>query len=201
MKRKLMKLLLVFSLVFIILILRFEKYYSKSCDIYAETAVKGDITRNINLSIYDTLNQRNINYNEIAKIDRNTDNTISSIIIDSIKVNKIANELSFKIYDCIKSESHTYGIPIGNALGYKYLSGVGPKIPITVISIGAANYKINSDFISEGINQTVHRISIVFTTEIVCTVPFHECNNLLEYEIILSETLIVGKIPQVFLSS
>ncbi len=201
MKRKLMRLLLIILLVFIILILRFGKYYSESCDIYAKTAVKGDITRNVNTSIYETLNQHNIDYSEIAKIDRNTDNSISSITIDSIKINKIANELSSKIYDCIISKSHTYGIPLGNVLGYKYISGMGPKIPITIIPIGAANYKINSDFFGEGINQTVHRISIVFTTEIVCTVPFHKCNNLLEYEIILSETLIVGKIPQVFLSS
>ena len=80
------------------------------------------------------------------------------------------------------------------------LSSKGPEINVSIKPISIVEYKIKSEFIGEGINQTLHRISIVFNTVITCLAPFHESSVTIETEMVLSETLIIGKVPNTILS-
>ncbi len=201
MKKRLICILLLIILIFSFLLFRLNKYYSIACDAYAETVIKGEISKETNNIILDHLNENTLQYSDITNIERANDQSISAITINTIKLNNIANELAYEIYDSIYESEKGYSLPLGNALGYKYLSGKGPEIEMSLIPLNAVKYNIKSEFTGSGINQTVHRIIIEFTTTVNCVAPFHHIKCELNFPIVITETLIVGKIPEIILSS
>ena len=62
-------------------------------------------------------------------------------------------------------------IPIGNLFGTYFLSGMGPNIPIKVLTTGTLDTEVKSEFISKGINQTLHRIYVNFECTVKILTP------------------------------
>lgn len=179
--------------------IRISRFYSIACDTYAENGIKGRITHEINQILKDRL--LDFESTNLTEINYQSNGQIGSIQIDTSKVNQIAVELSNDIYECISHAENRFGVPFGNILGFDYLSGKGPEIGIKILPIGSVVYEIKSELISGGINQTLHRISIRFDIAINCIVPFHQSQTSISTEIIISETLIVGEVPNTLLSS
>ncbi len=178
---------------------RFSKYYSASCDVYAQNGIKGGLTREINLNIINELNNEKTTNNQLVNIKYQSSGQISSIEMNSVQINLLANKLSDVVYDSIRTSNHDFGVPLGNALGSKLFSGKGPEIKIDIVPVGAVSYEIKSEMSSGGINQTLHRVYIEYTTEIECLAPFYKSKTTIENSVIISETLIVGKVPEVIL--
>lgn len=176
----------------------FAKNHSKAFDSYATNGIKGTLTKEINILI---LNQLDANSNEkYINVFRNKDGSIDYIAVDTIKVNRFSNNISQLIYDSIKDYENKFKIPFGNTLGIKLLSGIGPKITFNVSHLNAVSYEVKSELISSGINQTLHRVSIVFNTEIECVAPFYDKKITITNEIIVSEILLMGNIPEIIVS-
>ena len=197
MKKRLLLILLSFILLTIALVFRIARYYSLSCDIYANTGIKGEVYNRANETIIEILD--NYRFEDIVNVVYTTNGDISDIKVNTAKLNTFATNASAKIYSNINESGNAFGLPIGNVLGFKYLSGKGPKIPIRVHPITAVTHNIYSELLESGINQTLHRVIIEFKAEINCVAPFK--SNKIEFNIklIMAETLIVGKIPQLLL--
>ena len=178
---------------------RFSKYYSIACDDYADKGVKGRLSSEINVHIAEHLNENSDLCSDIIKINKLNDGMIGSIEINASKINHIANQLTHEIYEQISSTEYDFGVPLGNALGSKLFSSKGPKIKFNVTTVGAVSYEIKSELITGGINQTLHRVYIVYTSEIKCIAPFYESKNEIKNTVIIAETLIVGNIPEVII--
>lgn len=192
--------LIIIIILFVFTLIRFFKYYSKSCIEYANTGIKSDVTMDINSVIAKDIDINKSEYENFLKIQYGENNEITAIEIDSGKINRVSNNISTKINEKLINSKRKYGIPLGNALGSKLFSGRGPVIGVNIIPVGTVGYEIKSELISGGINQTLYRISVFYTTEIKCLVPFNETDIKLETFVIISETLIVGKVPDIALS-
>ena len=201
MKKRIICILLAILLFLTAFVIRAASNYSLACDTYAEQGIKGSLAQDINKTLSQRLNDSNISYDTFAKIYYLSDGRIGSITVDTISINLLATELSNQIYECIENSENNFGVPFGNILGDPYSSGMGPKMGVTVVPVGNVNYEIQSELISGGINQSIHRISIRFDTSINCLVPFHKSNCTITTTIIVAETLIVGEIPNTILSS
>ena len=201
MKKRIICILLAILLFLTAFVIRAASNYSLACDTYAEQGIKGSLAQDINKTLSQRLNDSNISYDTFAKIYYLSDGRIGSITVDTISINLLATELSNQIYECIKNSENNFGVPFGNILGDPYSSGMGPKMGVTVVPVGNVNYEIQSELISGGINQSLHRISIRFDASINCLVPFHKSNCTITTTIIVAETLIVGEIPNTILSS
>ncbi|MBR5278747.1 MAG: sporulation protein YunB [Clostridia bacterium] len=197
MKKRLLLILLSLILLTIALVFRIARYYSLSCNIYANTGIKGEVYNRANETIIEILD--NYQFEDIVNVVYTISGDISDIKVNTAKLNTFATTVSAKIYSNINESGNTFGLPIGNVLGFKYLSGKGPKIPIRVHPITAVTHNIYSELLESGINQTLHRVIIEFKAEINCVAPFK--SNKIEFNIklIMAETLIVGKIPQLLL--
>lgn len=174
----------------------FINNYSSACESFAEYGIKGTITNEINKKIACSLTNDN-EYHNFVTVNKNNDGSLSSLYIESSKINIIALEISSDIYETIIESNFKFGLPLGNAFGFRVLSGNGPKLKLKIMPLGATEYEIKSEFVSGGINQTLHRIKLLFTTEIVCLAPFNEKAKVIETELILAESVIIGKIPEV----
>lgn len=197
MRRKLIIILLIILLPLTSIFIKIYHTYPNTCDAYSITKVKGEASFVINKLLYNELNKINYNYDNITSITKDNNNNISYIYVNTELLNGIALNLNTKIKSSIESEQYFYEIPIGNLTGTYLLSGRGPKIKIHISPTNATIYKIENELTSSGINQTLHRIKIKFITDMICLYPFHDSNFTIENEIIIAETLIIGKIPEV----
>ncbi len=197
MTRKIILIVIAILIIFCSVSAQMLKEYPAACDAYSKTKVKGNISLIVNKTLCDKLNTIGLEYDEISTIIKDENKDISYIYVNTSLINGIALEFASKIQNILETEICNYGIPIGNLIGLRVLSGKGAKIQFDILPAGATTYKYNNELLSSGINQTLHRIKIVFTTEIICMYPFHQCCFELENEIVIAETLIIGDVPDV----
>lgn len=200
MKKRLICISVSILLLFSAMTMRIAINYSNVFEEFAETFLKAEIKTNINRIINENFRSRNMQFNEITDIVRSSNGRIISISINSIKLNSILLEIEEKIINELKASSIEMGLPLGNLFGLTMLSGKGPLINVDVIPIISTALQPKSELLSSGINQTLHRVSTVIKTEINCVAPFNKTKCTIETTIILSETLIVGEIPEIIVS-
>ncbi len=176
----------------------YDNYFIVS-EKYLNNTIKGELNEEINKSIIKDIQANKISFEDIANYNYSNDGKISTIIIDSKKLNMMAHSVTISIQNIVEESENKFGIPIANIMGAKLFAGKGPKLSLTINKGGAVNYKIDSQLISGGINQTIHRITLTFNTVINCTAPFQNLSFEIENKIIVSETMIVGETPQIIL--
>ncbi len=199
MKRRVFIILLAVFLINGAATLRISRYYSYACEEYAENGLSGKILSEINRNIAFTLNESNIKTNDILKPNYDENGNLKSINIESYKLNLLALEISQAVYRSIDSAETTFGFPIGNATGLKYLSGKGPNVGVSVIPTGAVSYELQSEFLSGGINQTLYRLNLLLNCNISVIAPFFDKDKIIETSVIIAEVLIIGDVPKVML--
>lgn len=131
----------------------------------------------------------------------NKDGTVASIETNGIEINRFASVLSESIQNEIKSREHErIKVPLGSATGVKLLSSYGFSIPFRIISAGKVKVVPVSQFHDAGINQTVHKLKMNVSVNVKILFPLAAREEKIEREIIVSETVIVGDVPEMFLS-
>ena len=60
---------------------------------------------------------------------------------------------------------------------------------------GNINTDLRSEFISQGINQTVHRIYLQIECEVNILTPINTLQESISNQVLLAENVIVGQIP------
>ena len=78
------------------------------------------------------------------------------------------------------------------------LSGRGPGVKIRISSIGNIETNLNSEFTSQGINQTLHRIYVDISCNVKVLTPFKHIERKITNKVLLAENVIVGHIPDTY---
>lgn len=143
-------------------------------------------------SIYDTL----------VTIVRDDNGKIVAVNSNTATINMLALELSQKAQTALmQTGSSGINIPIGTFSGMPIFTGRGPSINIKMLPIGTIFCKFNSSFTSAGINQTNHRIYLNVHSSVSVILPTQNQVVDTHTEIMISESIIVGEIPQTYLHS
>ena len=58
----------------------------------------------------------------------------------------------------------------------------------------------NSQFIEKGINQTLHSIYVDIKGDVKLEIPFSNYKNELKSSVLVCETVLVGKVPELYLN-
>ena len=90
-------------------------------------------------------------------------------------------------------------IPIGNLLGSSLLLGRGFDIPVDITMLSSSRVDFKNDLISAGINQTKHQMKLDVVIDIDVIMPWRTVSTQVVSEILIAETVIVGKVPQTYL--
>jgi len=86
----------------------------------------------------------------------------------------------------------------GSFTGFKLLAGRGPKVKIQISPIGNVETDLRSEFKSQGINQTLHRVYLEVKCKINILTPFQDIEKEITNQVLLVENVIVGHIPQTY---
>lgn len=136
-------------------------------------------------------------YENITHLNTSQNGEILSISMDMCKTNELKTGINILIQEKLaKYKEKTFYTPLGTLIGSELLNGQGPKIPMKISSSGNVTSEFRSDFSSAGINQTLHKIYLSIHVQIGVTIPGSSCTSEVTDDILVSETVIVGHIPQ-----
>lgn len=139
----------------------------------------------------------NFKYDDIINIEKDADGNITMIRSDTVKQNYLASQVVLKCDERL-SELEDLGvkIPLGYLTNNVMLYNMGPKITVKMQQVGNITTSYESEFQSAGINQTRHKIYLNLTTTMRVIVPFNSKEVEVTCQIPVSDTIIVGKIPE-----
>ncbi len=153
----------------------------------------------INSSVVEDMENSDDIYSQITQVERNEKNEISAIYTDMKKINFLKSHIASLIQDKIVNfKEKTFWISLGTLSGFEILNGKGPKVPMKISIAGNVFTNFNNKFSNAGINQTIHQIYVNIHTKICVTIPGSTCTSESDDEILVSETVIVGKVPRVY---
>lgn len=158
-------------------------------------------TKSINLAVAETMNQ-NFSYAELINVVKDDGNNVSYIEANSVRINLLSKSMSKVVMsNFLELAKRPIKISLGSFSGISILAGYGPKIAYQVHPYGEVFCSFSSRFDSAGINQTYHKLYLNIKINVYVVLPFDSLGMNSESQVLLSETLIVGRIPEVYLNS
>lgn len=177
-------------------------YYKVVCPIIAslsEERVRSIATSAISEVVGDTLLEEGVSYSDLAIVKYSDSNTVDLIEINTIEMNILVRKITKGVQDKFNNiNNEKIEISLGTFTGIPFLYGIGSNVSINLVPIGTVNTKINSRFISAGINQTLHQLYFVVNAGIGMILPAKTQNFNTELEVMLCESVIVGKVPEIY---
>lgn len=95
-------------------------------------------------------------------------------------------------------EEKIFKLQFGSFTGFKLLAGRGPGVKIRISSIGNVETDLRSEFVSKGINQTLHRIYLEVKCKVSILTPFKDIQKEITNQVLLAENVVVGRIPDTY---
>lgn len=142
---------------------------------------------------------REHSYDELFTIEKDNDGNITMIKSNVFPINEIISDVAVKIQNEIDEKGREdIEIALGSFTGFKLLSGKGPGVPIRISSIGNVETDLRSEFTSQGINQTLHRVYLQVDCEVSILTPYNDITEKITNQVLIAENVIVGKIPNTY---
>lgn len=201
-KRKALILLAVF-LIFIVLV--FVYIYCVVNPVVVEATrhmVYSLSTSAVSDAVYDVLNEENVSYDDIVNVEYDDNGNVTLISLDTIRLNLIARKF-YQVAQVYLDNMGKNGIDValGTFTGLPFFSGMGPKINLKLVPIGAMTSVFESSLKSAGINQTNHTVYIKLYASVSMILPAYTATIDSVTEVLVAESVIVGKIPEIYFGS
>lgn len=198
------KLIIVFTIILLIIIsiLLYLHYVVNPIIIDASEAKVRSLTQSaVESAVYDVIKDEYL-YSDLIEIIKDSNNDIQMISANAYKINLLSKE----ILNSAQNNLTTLGeqgieIGIGTFTGITLFTDKGPKVSIKLSPIGTIYTRFHSEFTSAGINQTNHSIYLYVQTDVSLILPTDTKMISTTTEVLLTESIIQGKIPDTYLNS
>lgn len=138
-------------------------------------------------------------YEDFVNVVRDSNGDITLIQTNTKNINEVISDIPNKIVEEMEKQSESYiSIHLGSVLGNTVFSALGPEIHIKIENVGNVVTKLESEFISEGINQTMHRIYLNIECEATILTPYNTITQKIENQVLIAESVIIGNIPNTY---
>ncbi|MBO5910117.1 MAG: sporulation protein YunB [Clostridia bacterium] len=155
----------------------------------------------LNVAVSNVLNS-SINYDNIMTINYAPSGEINFISANQYMINTITREIIKDANERIKSIDEDYvNIPIGTLTGIAIFNGRGVRVKLSASPVAIVGSSFDSNFISVGINNTLHKIYLNVIARIELNLPVKRQTINVSQQVLLCESVIVGKVPNVYLNN
>lgn len=166
---------------------------------YSKAEVNSATEKAVNMAISNVIN-RTLNYDTLIDINYNSSGEIVSFSANQYEINTITREIVKET----QYQMNTLGIDglnikLGTFLGVPFFVERGPNINLKLMPIGAVNGEFISKFNSVGINMTKHSLFLYVNTHVSIVLPINNYEIITSTQVLLAESIIVGKVPEVYL--
>lgn len=165
----------------------------------AESAGERILINAANEALIHTLNESEITYDDIVELSTDSSGRVTSVEIDAVALNLLKSRIALTMSEIVSSqENYSTYIPLGTFLGSEFTSGLGPKIEFQMQIATSSVVDIKSEFIEAGLNQAVHRISLVINMSGRLIMSGISDSFTASTNAVIAETVIVGITPDAF---
>ncbi|MBR0428130.1 MAG: sporulation protein YunB [Clostridia bacterium] len=139
------------------------------------------------------------NYDTFFTIEKDEKGNVQMINANVLKINEVTSDIAINIQNRLdESLKNTVYISSGAITGVRFLSGFGPRITLRISSSGIVDTDLRSEFISQGVNQTMHRVYLDIKTNVNILTSFKTIQKTIENQVLIAENVIVGDIPNTY---
>ncbi len=189
--------ILVFIAVLTSIIFSFAFFINRAAPIFEKRAADtaAQTTRKI---VSDVAGEVFSTYSDNFTENKSSDD-MSIISIDVVELNKLRASFTSKLIEELSNTNTAeIFISVGSLFNSETLQGVGFKVPVKINFGSISDVDFEDEFVSAGINQTKHLVSLkVSVTAAVISAFMCETRDV-EVSLPLSESIIVGKVPQYY---
>ncbi len=140
-----------------------------------------------------------IAYAELVDVQTDRDGRVTMLRANTMRMNQLATQTAIIAQEELNSiENQMVHVPLGAALGIRFLGGFGPRIGVQIVPIGAVSTHYETEFETAGINQTRHKIFLTLETSVSLIVPADSRMVSVTSTVPIAESIIVGQVPDSF---
>lgn len=197
-KQPLKTILFIIAFVMLLILICDITIYPLIRDMSMQEA-RAKMTYIINESVNSVIGKDGIEYQDLISFEKDENGKILAMKTDSVKMNELKSKVSLEIQDRLTGyEKDIMYLPLGNLLSSAYFAGKGPKIKFYIKPCGVVESDYSHVFENEGINQTNHRVMIDISVSVYLMLPIKGVYQTVYTSICVSDTIIVGEVPQAF---
>lgn len=189
----------VFLLIIGLLVVYYKSVVEVSVVNICADNLKSISTQSVNESVLNVLSENS--YSDFIFTEKNQNGDIVFISTDSLKVNELNKKIALKVESALKVKAERgTDVPLLAFTGIKFLSGYGIKVNIKTINVVSVECDFSNDFVSAGINQTLHSLYLTVKTTATLNMPSNHITENCVTKVLLGEAVIVGKVPEIYLN-
>lgn len=155
-------------------------------------------TETMNKVLYEKI-LTNTDYEDLVTVHKDTQQRITLMQANTIKISRILSEANLAIKESIKNlEKQAFNIPLGQVLNSSLLAHYGPNIYVRLLPVGTVHVTFGDNFEEAGINQTRHILYLNIDTTVKIVVPLVTEDILVSNRVPIAETIIIGEVPNTY---
>lgn len=152
----------------------------------------------INRAVKQAMGQ-GVTYEELIDAQMDAQGRVSMLRANTMRMNELASQTALLAERELGSaENQVVEIPLGAALGVRFLSGFGPRLEVQILPVGAVHTSFDTEFETAGINQTRHKIFLNLRATVSLIVPTGSQLVEVTSTVPIAESIIVGEVPESF---
>ena len=170
-----------------------------SCQIAVSDA-SDIVTQQINNAVAEIMSEGNYVGDYFVTFEKTDSGEVTAISSNMAKINALSAEILDRVVGATENHTLTVKIPAGNLTGVSLLMGRGPDVPVQIIVLTSSRVEFNNSIVTAGINQTKHQINLEVIVDIDILIPWESQNAQVVTEVMIADTIIVGKVPDTYLN-
>lgn len=197
-RRSWLRLLLIAILLLTIAFLFVEKNLSQTLLDMAYATAHSIALETVNRAAQQVVGD-GVAYDELMNVQLDAQGRVSMLRANTMRMNQIATQTAIIAQEKLNSiENQLVDVPLGAALGVRFLGGFGPRISVQIVPVGAVSTHFETEFETAGINQTRHKIFLTLETSVSLIVPADSRMVQVTSTVPIAESIIVGQVPDSF---
>lgn len=197
-KRSWLRWCILFVLVVAILFLLVEQNLSQTLLDMAYATAHSIALETVNRAAQQVVGE-GIDYSELMDVQTDAQGRVTMLRANTMRMNQMATQTAILAQEELNSiENQMVDVPLGAALGIRFLGGFGPRISVQIVPIGAVSTYFETEFETAGINQTRHKVFLTLATTVSLIVPADSRVVQVTSTVPIAESIIVGQVPDSF---
>lgn len=158
------------------------------------------VTKAVNDAINEVIGNGEYGFDYFISLEKDSAGDISAVTSNMAHINLLSTEILNTVISSTDNGVLSIKIPVGNLTGLNLLLNKGPEIETEIIMLTSSRVDFKNEIESCGINQAKYQLILEVTIDIDILVPWGTQSTSTVTEVIVADTVIVGKVPDTFLN-
>lgn len=192
--------LILISIGCIIVFTGLKHQIGPNIDAISKIKAKGIVSEIINETIKEEFSGRNYEEN-LFIVKKGEGGQIQTVQSNTSLINNMVSGFAVKLarrYE--KMEPRQLSVSYGTLLGSKILSQTDLNFNIKILPLSVTGYDFETEFESQGINQTKYKVYITLDSSVRVLQPFAADTINIKSKVLIAEVVIVGEVPSSYVN-